>query len=668
MEGRLGSIGMSILISLSTTRIHMIFPQTIMAFLLPITRSRAELGIESLLDDFLELNSPVLKAILNTVQYLAANELQYLYAEHKHLEAYVAAHRANLGRKPPQLVLELFRLSKAATDFSRLEDQDVTRTKKLIAFLQSSLKDCYKSLKQELLGRGWSNDPVENRGKCFIGNVVWVALTEEQGCANLKGGMTSQSIVGPLFSKAYKMVVVRCPNKSDKVTGHRLTSKRGKGLEAFKEKDSRKRENHTRIYPACQAAPPRTKYDFHEPIAVSNMEERKGSMICHDFESVPLTTLMVESQEFVETPNLQSLVQQTNIPLTQDDIESNRNGVQDKLNRLAAEGIFPKPDATPLYGLEPKPKALSASSSPRAEASSTIQNTKTTGKQHLTNCSAPLPTFLEPETYSRIGKEWESLLAGVIGSIILGNGYLGTVDKSLFTNASFSDAACRPDSAAGESAVQELYGGSGGRLSNETHEALIDHAVKGQGAAPSLPPACDPDLIPFEEIEPYLRGPMSEPLSPEDSLAEFLYEEPEAHATTGPPKIDAGNEALAMTVCPDAVSIDPKTGQDNAGRKSICHSEEASENSDTINTAASSPAASLGASEQVETSIASATNAFAAFRNTLKPERGSLKRKSGEDIEIPGMPMKKPKTGASQHCGLTDNFKKHAIEGKPQDP
>ena len=46
-----------------------------MAFLLPIARSRAELGIEGLLDDFLELNSPVLKAILNTVQYLAATIL-----------------------------------------------------------------------------------------------------------------------------------------------------------------------------------------------------------------------------------------------------------------------------------------------------------------------------------------------------------------------------------------------------------------------------------------------------------------------------------------------------------------------------------------------------------------------------------------------------------------
>lgn len=207
----------------------MAFPQTIMTLLLPTTRSRAELDFQAFLDDFLEHNSPVLKAILNTVQYLASNELQYLCAEQKHLEAYITAHRATLGREPPQLVLGLFKLSKAATSFSRLEDQDIIRTKKLISSLQSSLNDYYKSLKQELLGRGWSNDAVENRAKCFIGNVVWVILTEEQGCANPKGGMTSHSVVGPLFSKAYKMVVVRCPNKSDKVMGHRLTSKRGKG-------------------------------------------------------------------------------------------------------------------------------------------------------------------------------------------------------------------------------------------------------------------------------------------------------------------------------------------------------------------------------------------------------------------------------------------------------
>lgn len=401
------------------------------------------------------------------------------------------------------------------------------------------------------------------------------------------------------------------------------------------------------------------------------MDERKGSMICHDLESVPLTTLMVEAQEYVEIPSLQSLVQQTNIPLTSKDIESNRNGVQDKLNRLAAGDIFQKPDATPLYGVKAQPKALLSSSFPRAEASSTLQNANTTGAQRLTDDSDPSSTFLEPETYGRIGKEWESLLAGITGipgSIILGNGYLGKDDESLLTDASSPDAASRSDSVVGESAVQELYGGSRGSLSNGNHETLIDQAVKEQGAVLSLPPACDPDLIPFEEIEEHLLRPMSEPLSPEESLAEFLYEEPEAQTATGAPKIDASNEALAMIFfSPDTGSINSRTGKDNAVKESICHSDKASETSDTVNTAAPSPATSPGAPEQVETSIAAATNAFAAFRNSHTPGRGPLKRMSGEDIEIPGVPTKKPKADASQHCGLTDNFKEHAIKGKPQD-
>lgn len=589
-----------------------------MAFLLPIARSRAELGIESLLDDFLELNSPVLKAILNTVQYLAANELQYLYAEQKHLEAYVAAHRTILGREAPQLVLGLVQLSKAVMGSSKLGDKDLTQTKNLISLLRSSLDNCYQTLKQKLLDRGWSKDPVSNRDKCFIGNVVWMVLTEEQGCDNPQGGITSPSVVGPLFSKAYKVVVVRCPDKSDKVMGHRLTSKRGKGLAAFnKDKDSKKRENHTRIFPASHVTPSRTEYDYHEPIPVSNMEERQGSMICHDIECVPLTSLMAESQEYLEPESLQSLVQQTEIPLTHNDIESNKKGVQDKLNRIASGERFQKPNAAPLQELQGKTQgALESYSLQFAGPSPTPQSAVPTDPQHLIDSSDASAISLDAEFCAQISKRWEELLSGILG-----------IPLSIMGVGAHGSAPATPlDSASDRASVLERSEELGARPSNAPDKAYKDRVTQSSDPTPSLPPVDDNDLIiSYEEIMQYqLRGPYS----PDDFLDGLQPDEVQGPAS-------------------------PMSGGAN-------------DDSDTLHTPIASRVVSPGALQRVDTTITSATNPFAPSSANSEPANDLLKREC-EDIEDSGAPSKRLKAHGSHHCNLTSILESHTIEGKSHD-